>query len=104
MEGRINDDESIFADVTFDPGGKLHAGASADRCLVSRSGLCLRGCGFGSVASGLRGWRFAIVDIYAGKGIIGVGNFIFSLCCMLIIHLDLRKVVNLDADVSVDGL
>ena len=56
MEGRINDDESIFADVTFDPGGKLHAGASADRCLVSRSGLCLRGCGFGSVASGLRGF------------------------------------------------
>ena len=68
-----------------------------------------RGCVFGAVASGLwlrsfGGWRFAIVDIYAGKGIIGVGNFIFSLCCMLIIHLDLRKVVNLDADVSVDGL
>ena len=66
------------------------------------SELWLWVCGFG--ASGLRGWRFAIVDIYAGKGIIGVGNFIFSLCCILIIHPDLRKVVNLDADVSVDGL
>ena len=66
------------------------------------SGLWLRVCGFG--ASGLRGWRFAIVDIYAGKGIIGVGNCIFSFCCILIIHADLRKVVNLDADVSVDGL
>ena len=55
-----------------------------DRCLVSRlevkvgavsSELWLRVCGFG--ASGLRGWRFAIVDIYAGKGVIGVGNYIF---------------------------
>ena len=70
----------------------------------SRSGLCLQSCGFGSVASGLRGWRFAIVDIYTGKGVIGVGNYIFSFCYILIIHADWRKVVNLDADVSVDGL
>ena len=68
------------------------------------SGLWLRVCGRGFGASGLRGWRFASVDIYAGKGIIGVGNYIFSFCCILIIHADLRKVVNLDADVSVDGL
>ena len=72
-----------------------------------------RVCGFGSVAlrlrgfgaSGLRGWRFASVDIYAGKGIIGVGDYIFfPFCCILIINADLREVVNLEADVSVDGL
>ena len=37
----------------------------------------LRVCGFG--ASGLQGWRFAIVDIYTGKGVVGVGNYILFL-------------------------
>ena len=32
------------------------------------SELWLRVCGIG--ASGLRGWRFAIVDIYTGKGVL----------------------------------
>ena len=35
----------------------------------------LRGCGFGAVSSGLGS---VVVDILTGKGVVDVGNYIFS--------------------------
>ena len=45
------------------------------------------------------------VDIYAGKGVIDVGNYIFSFYFELIIHTDMRRGSgDLDTDDSVGGL
>ena len=38
----------------------------------------LRGCGCGASGLLLQGWGFVVVDILTGKGVVDVGNYIFS--------------------------
>ena len=58
------------------------------------------------MASGLwlRGWRFGAVDIYAGKGIIDVGNYIFPFVSNKLSIWKRRGCRDLDTDDSVGGL